>query len=152
MHTLPPVNAPIELLLVEDSPGDADLAREALEGAKVRNRLHVVRDGEQAMAFLRRLGPYADAPRPGLVLLDLNLPRMDGREVLAQIKRDEDLRRIPVVILTTSRDEQDVLHSYDLHANCFITKPVDLDQFLLVIKAIEEFWLEVVRLPPGDEP
>ena len=147
MHTLPPVNAPIELLLVEDSPGDADLAREALEGAKVRNRLHVVRDGEQAMAFLRRLGPYADAPRPGLVLLDLNLPRMDGREVLAQIKRDEDLRRIPVVILTTSRDEEDVLRSYDLHANCYITKPIDLGQFLRVVKSIEEFWLAIVSLP-----
>jgi len=147
VHTLPPVNAPIELLLVEDSPGDADLAREALEGAKVRNRLHVVRDGEQAMAFLRRLGPYADAPRPGLVLLDLNLPRMDGREVLAQIKRDEDLRRIPVVILTTSRDEEDVLRSYDLHANCYITKPIDLGQFLRVVKSIEEFWLAIVSLP-----
>ena len=140
---------PIEILLVEDNPGDADLAREALEGSKFHNDLHVVDDGEKAMAFLRREGPYADAPRPGLILLDLNLPRKDGRQVLAEIKADENLRRIPVVILTTSRAEEDIIKSYDLHANCFITKPIDLNQFLDVVKAIEDFWLSIVVLPPN---
>jgi chemotaxis family two-component system response regulator Rcp1 len=140
---------PIEILLVEDSPGDADLAREALEGTKVRNTLHVVGDGEEAMRFLRREGPYAGAPRPGLVLLDLNLPKKDGREVLAEIKADADLKRIPVVILTTSKEEEDVLRSYNLHANCYITKPIDLDQFLKVVRSIEEFWLTIVKLPPS---
>lgn len=140
---------PIELLLVEDSPGDADLAREALEQTKVRNNLHLVRDGEEAMAFLRRTGPYRDAPRPGLILLDLNLPRKDGREVLAEIKADPELMRIPVVILTISEDEEDVLRSYNLHANCYITKPIDLAQFLKVIRSIEDFWLTIVRLPDG---
>jgi chemotaxis family two-component system response regulator Rcp1 len=138
---------PIEILLVEDSPGDADLAREALEGAKVRNNLHVAADGEEAMAFLRRQGKHANAPRPGMILLDLNLPKKDGREVLAEIKRDEDLKRIPVVVLTISKDEEDVLKSYNLHANCFITKPIDLAQFLKVVRSIEEFWLTIVRLP-----
>lgn len=138
---------PIEILLVEDSPGDADLAREALEGTKVRNTLHVVRDGEEAMAFLRRQDKWASAPRPGLILLDLNLPKMDGRQVLAEIKADESLRRIPVVILTISKEEADVLRSYDLHANCYITKPIDLSQFLDVVRSIEEFWLTIVRLP-----
>lgn len=138
---------PIELLLVEDSPGDADLAREALEQTKVRNNLHLVRDGEEAMAFLRRTGPYRDAPRPGLILLDLNLPRKDGREVLAEIKADPELMRIPVVILTISEDEEDVLRSYNLHANCYITKPIDLAQFLKVVRSIEDFWLTIVRLP-----
>jgi chemotaxis family two-component system response regulator Rcp1 len=140
---------PIEILLVEDNPGDADLAREALEGSKFHNELHVVDDGEKAMAFLRREGPYVDAPRPGLILLDLNLPRKDGRQVLAEIKADDDLKRIPVVILTTSSAEKDVLRSYDLHANCFITKPIDLNQFLCVVKAIEDFWLSIVVLPPN---
>ncbi len=140
---------PIEILLVEDSPGDADLAREALETTKVRNTLHVVRDGEEAMDFLRRKGKWANAPRPGLVLLDLNLPKMDGRQVLAEIKQDPDLRRIPVVILTISKEEADVLRSYDLHANCYITKPIDLGQFLEVVRSIEEFWLTIVRLPPS---
>ncbi len=139
---------PIEILLVEDSPGDADLAKEALEGAKVRNNLHVVGDGEEAMAFLRRQGRHANAPRPGVILLDLNLPKKDGREVLAEIKRDDDLKRIPVVVLTISKDEEDVLRSYNLHANCFITKPIDLGQFLKVVHSIEEFWLTIVRLPP----
>lgn len=138
---------PIDILLVEDSPGDADLAREALEGAKVRNNLHLATDGEEAMAFLRRQGRYANAPRPGVILLDLNLPKKDGREVLAEIKSDEDLKRIPVVVLTISKDEEDVLRSYDLHANCFITKPIDLGQFLKVVRSIEEFWLTIVRLP-----
>jgi chemotaxis family two-component system response regulator Rcp1 len=140
---------PIEILLVEDSPGDADLAREALEGTKVRNTLHVVGDGEEAMDFLRRKGKHANAPRPGLILLDLNLPKKDGRQVLAEIKGDEDLKRIPVVILTISKEEEDVLKSYNLHANCYITKPIDLGQFLKVVKSIEEFWLTIVRLPPN---
>ncbi|MBK5275167.1 MAG: response regulator [Desulfuromonadales bacterium] len=140
---------PIDILLVEDNPGDADLAREALDGSKINNRLHVVDDGEKAMAFLRRVGPYADMPRPELILLDLNLPRKDGRQVLAEIKSDDSLKRIPVVILTTSRAEEDVLKSYDLHANCFITKPIDLNQFLHVVRSIEEFWLSIVVLPDG---
>ncbi len=138
---------PIEILLVEDSPGDVDLAREALEGTKVRNRLHVVGDGEEAIAFLRRRGKYTNAPRPGLILLDLNLPKKDGRQVLAEIKSDADLKRIPVVVLTISKEEQDVLKSYNLHANCYVTKPIDFAQFLKVIKTIEEFWLTIVRLP-----
>jgi two-component system response regulator len=124
---------PIEILLVEDNPGDADLAREALDGSKFHNDLHVVDDGEKAMAFLRREGPYADMPRPDLILLDLNLPRKDGRQVLAEIKADDYLKRIPVVILTTSRAEEDVIKSYNLHANCFIIKPIDLHQFLYVV-------------------
>jgi chemotaxis family two-component system response regulator Rcp1 len=140
---------PIDILLVEDNPGDADLAREALSTSKLRNALHVVGDGVEAMAFLRRTGKYADAPRPELVLLDLNLPRKDGREVLAEIKADPDLKRIPVVILTISKDEEDVLKSYNLHANCFITKPIDLTQFLKVVQSIEDFWLTIVRLPPN---
>ncbi len=138
---------PIEILLVEDSPGDVRLTIEALKDGKVRNNLSVVGDGEEALAFLRRQGKYADAPLPDLVLLDLNLPKMDGREVLAEIKNDSLLKRIPVVVLTTSRAEQDVLRSYDLHANCYITKPVDLDQFIGVIRTIEDFWLTVVTLP-----
>jgi len=139
---------PIEILLVEDNPGDVDLAREALEGGKVRNTLHVVGDGEAALAFLRRQGQYASAPRPGLVLLDLNLPKKNGREVLAEIKADEDLKRIPVVVLTTSKSEEDILRSYNLHANCYITKPIDLNQFIKVVHAIEDFWLTIVQLPP----
>ena len=139
---------PIEILLVEDNPGDVRLTREALKDGRVLNRLSVVTDGEQAMEFLRRTGRHAEAPRPDLILLDLNLPRKDGREVLAEVKADDDLRRIPVVILTTSRSEEDVLRSYDLHANCFITKPVGLDQFLTVVESIQDFWLSVVRLPP----
>ncbi len=138
---------PIEILMVEDNPGDADLALEALENSKIRNTLSVVGDGEEAMAFLRRTGKHVGSPRPDLILLDLNLPKKDGREVLAEIKADEDLKRIPVVILTTSQAEEDILKSYNLHANCFITKPIDLHQFLHVIKAIEDFWLTIVRLP-----
>jgi DNA-binding response OmpR family regulator len=140
---------PIEILLVEDNPGDADLAREALDGSKFNNDLHVVDDGEKAMAFLRREGPYADMPRPDLILLDLNLPRKDGRQVLAEIKEDDYLKRIPVVILTTSKAEEDVIKSYNHHANCFITKPIDLNQFLNVVRAIEDFWLSIVVLPPN---
>jgi two-component system, chemotaxis family, response regulator Rcp1 len=139
---------PAELLLVEDSPGDVELTREALDEAKVANRLHVVSDGVEAMAFLRREGRWAGAVRPDLVLLDLNLPRMDGREVLAAIKGDPDLRRIPVVVLTTSEAERDVLAAYQLHANAYIVKPVDLAQFLAVVRSVEGFWLSVVKLPP----
>jgi two-component system, chemotaxis family, response regulator Rcp1 len=140
---------PIDILLVEDNPGDVDLAREALEQTKLFNQLYVVGDGEEAMAFLRRQGKHTDAPRPDLILLDLNLPRKDGREVLAEIKSDENLKRIPVVILTISKDEEDVLRSYNLHANCYITKPIDISQFFRVVKSIEEFWLSIVVLPPN---
>jgi chemotaxis family two-component system response regulator Rcp1 len=141
--------SPIEILLVEDNPGDVRLTVEALKEGKVRNRLSVVEDGVEALAFLRQEGKYADAPRPDVILLDLNLPRKDGRAVLAEIKADESLRRIPVVVLTTSSSEQDILRSYDLHANCYITKPVDLEQFIEVVKGIEEFWLTIVKLPTG---
>jgi len=137
----------VEILLVEDSPGDVRLTKEALREGKVRNNLHVVTDGVEALAFLRRAEKYAAVPRPDVILLDLNLPKKDGREVLAEIKADDDLRRIPVVILTTSQDERDVLRAYDLHANCYITKPVDLDQFIAVIRSIESFWLTIVTLP-----
>lgn len=135
---------------MEDNPGDVRLTQEALKDGKVLNRLSVVRDGEEALAYLRQEGEYAGVPRPGLILLDLNLPKLDGRELLAEIKADEQLRHIPVVVLTTSEAEQDVLESYDLHANCYITKPVDLDQFMAVVKAIEDFWLTIVKLPPGE--
>lgn len=139
---------PIEILLVEDNPGDARLAIEALKDAKVRNNMSIVEDGVEAMDFLHRKGQYADAPRPDVILLDLNLPKKDGREVLSEIKDDESLRRIPVVVLTVSKAEEDILKSYNLHANCFITKPLDLDQFLEVVKSIEAFWLSIVTLPP----
>jgi CheY-like chemotaxis protein len=139
---------PIEILLVEDNPGDADLALEALASGKVRNTLHHVTDGLAAMDFLRCQGKYARVPRPDLILLDLNMPKKDGREVLAEIKSDADLKRIPVVILTTSKAEEDILKSYNLHANCFITKPIDLHQFIKVVQAIEEFWFTIVKLPP----
>jgi two-component system, chemotaxis family, response regulator Rcp1 len=138
---------PVEILLVEDNPGDVRLTREALKEAKVRNSLSVVGDGVEAMAFLHREGGYATAPRPDIVLLDLNLPRKDGREVLAEVKADPDLRRVPIVILTTSKAEEDILKTYDLHANCFVTKPVDFDQFIRVIQSIEGFWLTIVQLP-----
>lgn len=138
---------PIEILLVEDNPGDVRLTVEALKEAKVRNNLHVAPDGVEAMEFLRRTGAHAEAPRPDLVLLDLNLPRKDGREVLQEIKTDPDLDLIPVVVLTTSQAEQDVLESYQLHANAYVTKPVDLERFLQVVRSIENFWLEIVRLP-----
>lgn len=138
---------PVEILLVEDNPGDVRLAVEALKEGKVRNNLSVVEDGAEAMSFLHREGKYALAPRPDLILLDLNLPKKDGREVLAEIKADDGLRRIPVVVLTTSKAEQDILRTYDLHANCYITKPVDLEQFLKVAHSIEEFWFSIVKLP-----
>jgi two-component system, chemotaxis family, response regulator Rcp1 len=138
---------PIEILLVEDNPGDVRLAVEALRDGKVANRLHIVEDGVEAISFLRREGRYADVPRPDLILLDLNLPRKDGREVLAEIKQDADLKRIPVVILTSSAAEQDVVQAYNLYANCYIVKPIDLDQFLKVVRSIEDFWLIVATLP-----
>ena len=141
---------PIEILLVEDNPGDIRLTKEALKEAKVLNTLTVVQDGVEALTCLRQRGKYADAKRPDLILLDLNLPKKDGREVLAEIKNDEALKFIPVVILTTSQDEQDVLKSYGLHANCYITKPVELEQFISVVKAIEDFWLGIVILPSGE--
>ncbi|MFQ6132216.1 MAG: response regulator [Armatimonadota bacterium] len=146
--TSPQSRTPIEILLVEDNPGDVRLTQEGLKQGKICNHLSVVADGEEALAFLRREGEYADAARPDLILLDLNMPRKDGREVLAEVKADEALRHIPVVVLTTSDAEKDILRSYDLHANCYITKPVDLDQFLEVVKAIDDFWLSVVKLPP----
>jgi two-component system, chemotaxis family, response regulator Rcp1 len=141
------VGRPIDILLVEDNPGDVRLTIEALHESKVRNNLHVARDGVEALAFLRREGAHANAVRPDLILLDLNLPRKDGREVLAEIKADAGLHTIPVVILTTSRAEQDVVRTYELQANCYITKPVDLDQFITVVKSIEDFWLTIVTLP-----
>ncbi|HEY0582465.1 MAG TPA: response regulator [Chloroflexota bacterium] len=143
----PGAGRPIEILLVEDNKGDVRLTIEGLKEGKVRNNLHVAQDGVEAMDFLRRKGPFKDSVRPDLILLDLNLPRMDGREVLAQLKSDPDFKTIPVVVLTTSRAEQDVLHSYELQANCYITKPVDLEQFITVVKSIEDFWLTIVTLP-----
>ena len=138
---------PIEILLVEDNPGDVRLTREALRDGKIFSNLYVARDGVEAMAFLRKAGQYARVPRPDLILLDLNLPRKDGLEVLAEVKSDESLRRIPVVILTTSQAEEDIVKTYDLHVNCYITKPVDLDQFVKIVESIEEFWLTIVKLP-----
>ncbi|MDO8281899.1 MAG: response regulator [Thermodesulfovibrionia bacterium] len=142
---------PIDILLVEDNPGDVRLTQEVLKEAKVKNDLHVVCDGVEAMAFLRKEGIYKNVSRPDLILLDLNLPKKTGHEVLAEIKADDDLKRIPVVVLTVSRDEEDILKSYNLYANCFINKPVDLNQFLNVVKAIEDFWLTIVRLPNGTD-
>jgi len=142
-----PTQAPIEILLVEDSLGDVRLTLEALREAKVKNRLSVVGDGVKALEFLRRQGPFTGVPRPDLILLDLNLPKKDGREVLEEIKQDPDLRRIPVVVLTTSRAEEDVLRAYSLHANCYISKPVGFEQFMEIVKSIEDFWLTIVRLP-----
>lgn len=137
----------IEILLVEDNPADVELTRETLDDAKIYNRLHVVSDGVEAMQFLRCEGPYADAVKPDLILLDLNLPRKDGREVLLELKNDPELRVIPVVVLTSSDAEKDVLRSYDLGANCYVTKPVDLDQFGKVVRSIEDFWFMLVKLP-----
>jgi chemotaxis family two-component system response regulator Rcp1 len=141
------IHHPIDILLVEDNPGDVRLTIEALHEAKVLNNLATVSDGVEALAFLNQIGKYAGVFRPDLILLDLNLPKKDGREVLGEVKKNPKLRRIPVVILTTSKAEEDILKSYDLHANCYITKPVDLDQFMIVIKSIEDFWLTVVKLP-----
>ena len=141
------MSRPIEVLLVEDNPGDVRLTREALKEGKVHNNLHVAPDGVEALAFLRREGRYAEAVRPDLILLDLNLPRKGGREVLEEVKGDPALRHIPVVILTSSQAEQDIARAYDLHANCYISKPVDLDQFITVVRSIEDFWFTVVKLP-----
>ena len=143
-----PLTRPVEILLVEDNPGDVRLTREALREGKVRNNLNVAPDGVEALKFLRREEQYADAVRPDLILLDLNLPRKDGREVLEDIKADPALRYIPVVVLTSSQAEQDILRAYDLHANCYVTKPVDLDQFSHVVRSIEDFWFTIVKLPP----
>lgn len=140
---------PVEILLVEDNIGDVELTREAFREGKIERHLNVVGDGEDALAYLRREGRYAGATRPDIILLDLNLPRMDGREVLAVVKADAALREIPIVVLTTSRAEQDVRTSYALHANCYIAKPIDLDQFTAVVQSIDEFWLTIARLPPA---
>jgi two-component system, chemotaxis family, response regulator Rcp1 len=142
-------NRPVEILLVEDNPGDERLTREALKEGKVYSNLHWVKDGVEAMEFLRRQGKYHDVPRPDIILLDLNLPKKDGREVLQDIKNDDALKRIPVVVLTTSKAEEDVLRTYNLHANCYVTKPVDLEKFIVVVKSIDVFWLTVVTLPPN---
>ena len=142
------MGAPVEILLVEDNPGDVRLAREALKENKVSNNLHVIEDGESAMAFLRKQGKYQNATRPDLILLDLNLPKKDGREVLAEVKADTDLKRIPVVMLTISKAEEDIIRAYDSHVNCYITKPIDLDQFIKVVRSVEDFWLTIVKLPP----
>jgi chemotaxis family two-component system response regulator Rcp1 len=141
---------PVEILLVEDNPGDVRLTKEALKEGKVYNNLHWSKDGVEALEFLRREGKHANAPRPDIILLDLNLPKKDGREVLAVIKRDAELKQIPVVVLTTSKAEEDVLKSYELHANCYVTKPVDLEKFIQVVQSIDRFWLTVVTLPPAD--
>ena len=140
---------PVEILLVEDNPGDVRLTKEALREGKVYSNLHWAKDGVEALEFLRRQGPHRDAPRPDIILLDLNLPKKDGREVLSVIKNDDALKQIPVVVLTTSKAEEDILRSYELHANCYVTKPVDLDKFIVVVKSIDRFWLTVVTLPPG---
>ncbi len=139
----------IDILLVEDNPGDVGLTREALADSKFMNTLHVAEDGEEALDFLYKREKFSAAPRPDLILLDLNLPKKDGREVLAEIKEEDDLKRIPVVILTTSKAEEDVLKTYNLHANCYIAKPIDLDQFLHIVNSIEQFWMSVVILPNG---
>jgi CheY-like chemotaxis protein len=139
---------PIEILLVEYNPGDIRLTREALKEGKVKNNLYIAEDGIQALQFLRQEGEYAEAVRPDLILLDLNLPKMDGRELLSIIKEEQELKRIPVVILTTSKAEEDIMKSYNLHANCYITKPVDLEKFIVVVKSIEDFWMAIVKLPP----
>jgi chemotaxis family two-component system response regulator Rcp1 len=138
----------IEILLVEDSPSDADLALDALRRSKVPNRVHVVEDGVEAIEFVRQRGNYANHPRPDLILLDLNLPRKNGREVLAELKSDPDLATIPVIVLTTSVADEDILGSYRLHANCYLSKPVDLAQFMALMQSIEDFWLQAVKLPP----
>lgn len=139
----------VEILLVEDNLGDIRLTQVALKDSKIANTLNVVKDGVDALAYLRREGPFANATRPDIILLDLNLPRKDGREVLEEIKADESLRRIPVVVLTTSSADEDIVRSYNLHANCFITKPVDLNSFVTIVKSIEHFWFQIVKLPPG---
>jgi len=142
--------SPVEILLVEDNPGDVRLTKEALKEGKVYSNLHWAKDGVEALQFLRHQGRFADVPRPDIILLDLNLPKKDGREVLSEIKNDDDLKRIPVVILTTSKAEEDVLRSYQLHANCYVTKPVDLEKFIVVVQSIDMFWLTVATLPDSE--
>lgn len=142
------IGKPVEILLVEDNPGDVRLVKESLKDIKVLNNLRVAKDGQEALDFLHREGNHTEAPHPDLILLDLNLPKKDGREVLGEIKADKDLKRIPVVVLTTSKAEEDILKSYNLQANCYITKPVDFDEFVKVIKSIKDFWLTIVKLPP----
>lgn len=146
---MPPTDPgrPIEILLVEDSPGDVRLAQEVFRESKVINHLSVARDGEEALAFLKKKGPFHDSPTPDIILLDLNLPRIDGREVLAEVKNDPSLRRIPVVVLTMSDAETDIVRAYNLHANCYLKKPLELDGFIEIIKAVEDFWLSIVKLP-----
>lgn len=146
--TNPELSRPVEILLVEDSPADVALTQEALQESKLRNNLHVVTDGEAALSFLRNTGPYAGKPRPDLILLDLNLPKKNGREVLSEIKSDPSLSMIPVVIMTVSQDERDILESYRLHANCYIRKPVKFEEFIKIVKSIESFWFTIVTLPP----
>lgn len=146
-----PLGRPADFLLVEDNPGDVRLTQEALKSHKVQNNLHVAIDGEEAMAFLHRQGKYANAPRPDIILLDLNLPKKDGREVLAEIKSDPNLKTIPVVIITSSEAEQDVIKSYNLNANCYVTKPVNLDQFIKVVQSVNDFWLTIVKLPSSPQ-
>lgn len=138
---------PIEILLVDDNPGDVRLTVEALRDSKIQNRLHIAKDGMEAIAFLRRKGEYTDAPHPDLILLDLNLPKMNGPEVLAEIKEDTALKHIPVVILTGSKEVEDITKTYNLHANCYVTKPIDLEQFIMVVKSVRDFWLTIVKLP-----
>jgi len=145
----PEEGMPISILLVEDNAGDVRLTQEALKEGRVANTLHVVIDGVEALQFLRREGKYSSAPKPDLILLDLNLPRLDGRQVLSEVKKDPELKRIPVVVLTTSKAEEDVLKTYDLYANCYIAKPVEFDEFVGVIKMIDQFWLTTVKLPPA---
>jgi len=137
----------VDILLIEDNPGDARLAKEALKDSKIKNKIHIASNGVEATDFLFKRNDYKDAPRPDLIILDLNLPKKDGREVLAEIKEDENLKRIPVVILTISKAEEDILKTYNLHANCYITKPLNLDKFMEVVKSIEDFWLTIVKLP-----
>jgi len=145
------IGSAVEILLVEDNPGDVRLTIEALKESKILNNLNVVDDGEEALAYLKREGKYKDSPHPDLIILDLNLPKMDGREVLAEIKEHKDFKRIPIVILTISEAEEDILKTYQLHANCFITKPVDINQFTKVVKSVSNFWFSIVKLPPDVE-
>jgi len=142
-------NVPVEILLVEDNPADVRLTREALKEGKISNNLSIARDGVEALEYLRKLGKFTTAPDVDLILLDLNLPRKDGREVLAEVKMDERLKHIPVVVMTTSKAEEDILKSYNLHANCYVVKPIDFDKFIQVVKAIEDFWVSIVTLPKG---
>ena len=141
---------PVEILLIEDNPGDVRLTKEALKEGKLINNLHVVEDGVEGLAFLRKEGNYKNEPLPDLILLDLNLPKKDGRELLAEIKEDEHFKQIPVVVLTTSKAEADIIQSYESHANCYITKPVDMNQFIKIVQSIEHFWFSIVKLPPNE--